>query len=203
MSRSLSLSLECALSCEQGAKGLVMWAISLSRVRPELRDWLTRPLLGSERRSRVPALYATLIDTYKCYIVPVLSAFATVLNNLNTAQSSISCICLFRIYWPEEVVVVGEKQHILNLSRQECKDLFEWLHDWSKRATYFKYVFKQQRLRSIKALLAPFSWILHLRTNWSQQRRRPSTQCASIYKLSATMSAHWPHCTLTTLYIEH
>ena len=30
-------------------------------MRPELRDWLTRPLLGSERRSRVPALYATLV----------------------------------------------------------------------------------------------------------------------------------------------
>ena len=137
------------------------------------------------------------IDTYICYIVPVLSAFATVLNNLNTAQSSISCICLFRISWPEEVVV-GEKQHILNLSRQECKDLFEWLHDWSKRATYFKYVFKQQRLRSIKAPLAPFSWILHLRTNWSQQRRE--AQHAVCLHLQ-TVCNHV--CTLTTLHIEH
>ena len=34
--------------------------ISLSRAHSELRDWLTRPLLGSERRSSAPTLYATL-----------------------------------------------------------------------------------------------------------------------------------------------
>ena len=38
-----------------------LWAnLSLSRARSELRDWLTRPLLGSERRSSAPTLYATL-----------------------------------------------------------------------------------------------------------------------------------------------
>ena len=57
VSRSLSLS-NALWAVSKGPRAL--WAISLSRVRPELRDWLTRPLLGSERRSRVPALYATL-----------------------------------------------------------------------------------------------------------------------------------------------
>ena len=40
-----------------------LWAnLSLSRARSELRDWLTRPLLGSERRSSAPTLYATLVN---------------------------------------------------------------------------------------------------------------------------------------------
>ena len=60
VSRSLSLS-NALWAVSKGPRAL--WAISLSRVRPELRDWLTRPLLSSERRSRVPALYATLIET--------------------------------------------------------------------------------------------------------------------------------------------
>ena len=37
------------------------WAISLSHVSFELRDWLTRSLLGSLRRNSVTALYPTLI----------------------------------------------------------------------------------------------------------------------------------------------
>ena len=38
-----------------------LWAnLSLSRARSELRDWLTRPLLGSPRRGSVATLYATL-----------------------------------------------------------------------------------------------------------------------------------------------
>ena len=37
--------------------------LSLSRARSELRDWLTRPLLGSPRRGGVATLYATLYLT--------------------------------------------------------------------------------------------------------------------------------------------
>ena len=38
-----------------------LWAnLSLSRARSELRDWLTRPLLGSPRHGSVATLYATL-----------------------------------------------------------------------------------------------------------------------------------------------
>ena len=49
VSRSLSLS-NALWAVSKGPRAL--WAISLSRVRPELRDWLTRPLLGS---NAVPA----------------------------------------------------------------------------------------------------------------------------------------------------
>ena len=41
-----------------------LWAnLSLSRARSELRDWLTRPLLGSPRRGSVATLYAPLYLT--------------------------------------------------------------------------------------------------------------------------------------------
>ena len=66
VSRSLSLS-NALWAVSKGPRAL--WAISLSRVRPELRDWLTRPLLGSERRSCVPAPYATLIKVNKYDLV--------------------------------------------------------------------------------------------------------------------------------------
>ena len=46
------------------SKSFVSQSLSLSRARSELRDWLTRPLLGSERRSSAPTLYATLIHAY-------------------------------------------------------------------------------------------------------------------------------------------
>ncbi len=39
-----------------------LWAIPLSHVSFELRDWLTRPLLGSYRRYRGTTLNATLAD---------------------------------------------------------------------------------------------------------------------------------------------
>ena len=45
--------------------------ISLER-GSELRDWLTRPLLGSERRSSVPALYATLTRQHCRLIFDIL-----------------------------------------------------------------------------------------------------------------------------------
>ena len=55
-----NLSLAVLARFELWAKAL--WAnLSLSRARSELRDWLTRPLLGSPRRDSVATLYATLI----------------------------------------------------------------------------------------------------------------------------------------------
>ena len=54
-----NLSLVFLARFELWAKAL--WAnLSLSRARSELRDWLTRPLLGSPRRGSVATLYATL-----------------------------------------------------------------------------------------------------------------------------------------------
>ena len=54
-----NLSLVFLARFELWAKAL--WAnLSLSRARSELRDWLTRPLLGSLRRDSVATLYATL-----------------------------------------------------------------------------------------------------------------------------------------------
>ena len=55
----LSLSLERVLSCEQEFKSLLSH-LSLSHVSFELRDWLTRSLLGSHRRCSGAALSATL-----------------------------------------------------------------------------------------------------------------------------------------------
>ena len=55
-----NLSLVFLARFELWAKAL--WAnLSLSRARSELRDWLTRPLLGSLRRDSVTTLYATLV----------------------------------------------------------------------------------------------------------------------------------------------
>ena len=56
--RPTSLSLECALSWEQEAKQEPCEPISLSCARSELRDWLTRPLLGSQLRCHSLWLYA-------------------------------------------------------------------------------------------------------------------------------------------------
>ena len=55
----ISLSLERVLSCEQEFKSLLSH-LSLSHVSFELRDWLTRSLLGSHRRCSGAALSATL-----------------------------------------------------------------------------------------------------------------------------------------------
>ncbi len=46
------------------------WAISLSHVSFELRDWLTRSLLGSLRRNSVTALYPTLGRLYPAWRSP-------------------------------------------------------------------------------------------------------------------------------------
>ena len=69
---------EHILSCEQEFKSLVSQSLplehilsyeqepcepSLSHVSFELRDWLTRSLLGSLRRNSVTTLSATLLDS--------------------------------------------------------------------------------------------------------------------------------------------
>ena len=54
--------------CSMWARAL--WAnLSLSRARSELRDWLTRPLLGPEHRSSAPTLFATLAGTLKKHMI--------------------------------------------------------------------------------------------------------------------------------------
>ena len=64
-----NVSLAFLARFELWAKAL--WAnLSLSRARSELRDWLTRPLLGSPRRGSVATLYATLVVV--CLRVPTV-----------------------------------------------------------------------------------------------------------------------------------
>ena len=93
VSRSLSLS-NALWAVSKGPRAL--WAISLSRVRPELRDWLTRPLLGSERRSCVPAPYATLYSTSTCttpilVLFIVLHLYVPVLHTVPHSYCAIYC----------------------------------------------------------------------------------------------------------------
>ena len=59
---AVSQSLSCIPRALRAvSKSFVSQSLSLSRARSELRDWLTRPLLGSPRRGSMATLYATLI----------------------------------------------------------------------------------------------------------------------------------------------